>query len=386
MSTGAIPDEAAGNIVHRGNGTGTNSCRRSILEVKLRSACGQLAAVPTRTEIETMRNRLVEKGLEFILRSVREVEKDPGISVSHFAVGVELLLKARIFDEHWSLVASKPHAAEWEAMKNGSTKTLAASDLVPALTSLTGTRLKAEEEVFKKLFIHRNQVLHFVPPPTVQLAAAEQFLGWYHLHRLMTEKWPELFRHARMKISEVEAAIRTHDGFLAVIFAQLTDQGKLRGGRAVHCAVCNFASCLVPLVAPDNSDEDPGAASMSLMTSKCLVCHANVEVIDPGCGYPSVASDEYAGQGGINCECGRNHTAEELAQCLHEGWVADCTACQRTGTVTASGGGFLCLACGLGWCEGEAYCCPGCDMVWFGVEPEEEWDSCPKCAEGHAPW
>src|SRR4051812_44192212 len=53
-------------------------------------------------------DKLVENGLDFLQRSLSEVKKNPKYSVIHFSSGIELLLKARLLHEHWSLVVVKP--------------------------------------------------------------------------------------------------------------------------------------------------------------------------------------------------------------------------------------------------------------------------------------
>jgi hypothetical protein len=48
--------------------------------------------------------KLCHSAFEFLERSVAEFEKEPKFALVHFSSGLELLLKARLLKEHWSLV------------------------------------------------------------------------------------------------------------------------------------------------------------------------------------------------------------------------------------------------------------------------------------------
>lgn len=331
---------------------------------------------PSPDDLEQMFTSLTKNGLEFVCRSVMEVEADPGFAVSHFAVGVELLLKARLFREHWAFVADNPHTAAWTALKDGTQGTVPAGKLVAAITSVTGTSLRAEKAVFAKLFQHRNRVLHFVPAPTVDLAVLEQFLGWYHLHRLLTVTWRDLFAGTEEKIKEIDLSVRAHRKFLEVRFQQLTAEGVLQTGRFLNCPVCNFESC--------------GATNVHSLfeVGVCRVCDASVELLNFGCCPPILAPEDRAFHGGISCGCGQVHTAEEAAAELggDAGWAANCLACHRSATVAEIGGGLQCLGCGCDFLESECYGCPICAQCWAGVEPDDGWAGCPGCDHRTAPW
>jgi hypothetical protein len=62
---------------------------------------------------------LVRNAIDFLQMSVKELEKQPKYSVIHFAMSVELFLKARLLREHWSLVVSKIEKASLQAFRNG---------------------------------------------------------------------------------------------------------------------------------------------------------------------------------------------------------------------------------------------------------------------------
>ncbi|HEX4556398.1 MAG TPA: hypothetical protein VH249_20580 [Xanthobacteraceae bacterium] len=61
-------------------------------------------------------SRLIENALDFLTRAIDEFEGAPKYSIIHFYAAIELFLKARLLDEHWSLIVSKePDRAKFES-------------------------------------------------------------------------------------------------------------------------------------------------------------------------------------------------------------------------------------------------------------------------------
>ena len=61
---------------------------------------------------------LMDNALEFLNVAVDEIQERPKFSIIHFHAGVELIFKARLLAEHWSLVVTKrkePDISEFES-------------------------------------------------------------------------------------------------------------------------------------------------------------------------------------------------------------------------------------------------------------------------------
>ena len=69
-------------------------------------------------EADELFDSLVENAIDFLQMSVQELEKRPKYSVIHFAMSVELFLKARLLREHWSLVVSKIEKASLQTVSS----------------------------------------------------------------------------------------------------------------------------------------------------------------------------------------------------------------------------------------------------------------------------
>jgi hypothetical protein len=60
---------------------------------------------------------LANNAFDFLNRAIADFEKYPKYSVIHFCAAVEMLLKAKLMREHWSLVVSKGSVAQSERQR-----------------------------------------------------------------------------------------------------------------------------------------------------------------------------------------------------------------------------------------------------------------------------
>ena len=62
---------------------------------------------------------LAENALDFLNKAVDELKDGPKYSVIHFYAAVELFLKARLMQEHWTLIVSKRQEPDWDRFISG---------------------------------------------------------------------------------------------------------------------------------------------------------------------------------------------------------------------------------------------------------------------------
>jgi len=82
----------------------------------------------SKRDLTKARNELTESAFDFLEKSVDELEKHPKYSVIHFATAVELLLKARLMREHWTLVVERASDAVLKDFLDGKLRTISQSD------------------------------------------------------------------------------------------------------------------------------------------------------------------------------------------------------------------------------------------------------------------
>lgn len=334
-----------------------------------------------------MLSALISSGLDFIEKSIHELDSEPQFSVAHFATGVELLLKSRLFAEHWTLVSAHPHNTPWTAIMSGNFVTVQAADLTKSLTSVTGTPLYREQQVFQSVFDHRNQAVHFVPGQGIREIAAEQFRSWYHLHRLLTDRWPNIYAPHAPRIAAVDQSLRAHRICLQVRFEELTKahrfDGPEHGNSLIACPICEHRSGILV------------DAKAHVTDLSCPVCVSELEMATFGCGHWHVFSEGIYDD--VACDCGATHTASELAELMDESPPlrpkdrlvegdprSHCGECLSSFCVVVHGTGFRCYSCGETFPEDARDHCGWCNEAWVGYDcTDTEWRGCENC-DGHA--
>ena len=62
---------------------------------------------------------VVENAFDFFKKSLEEFDKEPKYSVIHFHAAVELIMKARLLWEHWTLIITRPETANLKSFRSG---------------------------------------------------------------------------------------------------------------------------------------------------------------------------------------------------------------------------------------------------------------------------
>lgn len=338
---------------------------------------------PSSEQLDAVFAALVTNGFDFFVRSARELAKDQKFSIAHFATGLELLLKAALFHEHWTLIATDPHNCAWTGVKDGTVRTIQASDLCAAITSTTGTPLNHERPAFESVFKHRNRVLHWAPDGDLAATVAEQCLAWHHLRTLLTGPWKEPFAPYQKRIDEVEKLLRAHRQYLQVRFDQHRKKldGMEKAARLLTCPTCGFRAA----VADDRAER--------VVAFECLVCGYTASAARVACNA-LYALDDLPVE---DCKCGETHDREQLLDALDptpgmspkemsmyeadRGYCGECFDVEST--VAPNGDSYVCVACGAEFESGDSNSCEWCNQRWFGWDSENSYyTGCEHC-DGH---
>jgi hypothetical protein len=327
-------------------------------------------STPTPEQLHEVFAALVGNGLDFFLRSAHELDQEQKFAIAHFATGVELLLKGRLFHEHWTLIATTPHECAWTSVKDGTVRTLQASDLCAVITTTTGTPLNHQKTAFEAVFNHRNRVLHWAPTGDLGATVAEQCLAWYHLRALLVGPWTRTFAAFAKRIEEVEQQLRAHRSYLEVRYEQIenTLKGLAKARCLLQCPACDFNAGAV--------DDD----KQRVQAFECRVCGYTAHAARVSCGallpLDSLPVDD--------CECGADHDREQLLDDLdptpllspkemstYEANRGHCGECLEVeATVAPDGEGYACVSCGARFEGGDAAQCECCNEQWFGWDSE----------------
>lgn len=311
---------------------------------------------------------LAESAFDFLEKSVDEIKDRPKYSVIHFATAVELLLKARLMHEHWTLVAERTSDVTLDDFLSGKCKTVTQADAIKRLNGACGESIPRDAVAqFTRIAAHRNQMIHFfheagkaeAGQAMIEEIVKEQCLSWYYLERLLSE-WGEQFEEFDTKISTVRWRMKQNRAFLSVAFDRLKpniDADKKAGVKFHNCSGCGYDAAAATKV------------SDALIEKQCRVCaleEAYVEIPCPG-GCGKVLHID-ADSGSRTCEgCGHSVTADELADILNTEYSdptdfeapINCAMCSGYHTVAQHHDTFICTEClstgdsapQCGWCN-----------------------------------
>lgn len=311
---------------------------------------------------------LANSAFDFLQKAFGEVSTDPKYSVMHFYNGIELLFKARLLHEHWTLVVSKPESASLIKFKSGDFKSVTLQEAIQRLQNVAEEPVSKEESsCYEQVGNHRNQIVHFFhkgyvgetpDAAVVGEVAAEQFRAWVYVHRRLTRTWSDHFGSYLDSIHELNELIKGNRQFLTAKLAVIKPEiQKLRsaGSEVVACDSCGLDAAIV------EESEPPLRESRCLVCERvrswiimeCPECEAEV-VFEDGEGVCSNCETEYS----LTDLLERFGTASDPREEPDDAYCPDCERTDRY-TVVPHGDGYICLNCAAtfsrvshcGWCS-----------------------------------
>lgn len=299
---------------------------------------------------------LARNAFDFLERGIGEFDDAPKYSVIHFCAAVEMLLKARLMKEHWSLIVSKPEQANLAKFTAGDFVSVTMDEARARIRDIAGEDIADDAfNSFRTLANHRNKMIHFFHADVdsdgqakAQIVA-EHCRSWFHLHRLLN-KWGYFFHEFQDEITRIDCAMNSHRKYLKAKFKVLKpelDAARVAGNAAKACSACGFKAAV------------PDAVDDQITSFRCIVCNhteTQVEVECPHCNeHVIIANEGYA----TCAHCGGAIEPEHLADALtdhnaahiaiadgDDGWeAANCGSCDGYHTVVRRPDIYFCAAC-----------------------------------------
>ena len=87
-------------------------------------------------EIRDVFNKIVVNAIDFIEKSLSEIETYPKYSAINFCTGIELFFKARLVKEDWKQVFTKPGKAKFENFYSGEFRTIGFSKAIERIMKI----------------------------------------------------------------------------------------------------------------------------------------------------------------------------------------------------------------------------------------------------------
>lgn len=118
---------------------------------------------------------MLENGLDFVIRSISyliSAEKEDTkskntkikYSLLHLSSGIELILKSRLYIEHWTYIFSDMNKADKNLLENGDFRSVESTQIIERLEKLCSVSIDSgSKNAYKNLRKCRNQMEHFSP-------------------------------------------------------------------------------------------------------------------------------------------------------------------------------------------------------------------------------
>jgi len=287
---------------------------------------------------------LVENAIDFLERSAEDLEERPKYSIIHFYSAVELLLKARLMLEHWTLVVADINNASWSKFVDGDFRSVTLDETHRRLNNIVQCGLSTDEiALFRELRTHRNKTVHFFhqahvgaeDDEFVRSIAKNHLRAWYTLHKLLRERWAGQFGKWSQKFEDLHRTLKKYRHFLEAAYIDLQpkiDFLREAGAEITTCPSCEFdARQKIP---------DP-----EIIFFSCLLCGIqNAEMaLDCECG----AQIHFEREGFGSCDsCKSSWEPRDLAKELYDWERASCADCGAWDCVIyRPDGAFFCTSC-----------------------------------------
>jgi hypothetical protein len=227
-----------------------------------------------------MDSKVVDNGLDFILRAAQELwdkslskEQESKYSTVHLYEGVELILKARLMREHWSLILTNPDRFGGAPLESGDFISVGFDQALVRLSKLYGVSLtKSQETAFNELRKLRNRYVHFACTETRESVVGVQLRAWHELLLMLDDGFlDKLSGHQKTLMKDAKGLMTASEEFLEARLKAIQPALKklLQQGTVIaRCPSCQLDALVIE-------------------EAKCRVCETDWE-------YPSEIAEAYA--------------------------------------------------------------------------------------------
>lgn len=320
---------------------------------------------------------MLENGLDFVIDAIlhlkqaeqdncKNKEQEIKYSLLHLSSGIELILKSRLFREHWTYIFSDMNKANRQDLNNGSFRSVESGVLIERLERLCDVQVdKESKKVLENLRRLRNQMEHFTIKdnfPAVE-SCINNSLG--AINKFITENYndftspisisfkddDEKFGLTKQEEKLIEELIKCtaelkehYEDALKMATAKAKDESLLE--ELVECPSCKekFLRC--------NYDNNK---------CHCFFCTYEEE--------GEKVANEY-----LNVIQGLNKY--EIVKDGGEYPLYECPECGSYSFVNIDGR-YTCFSCGMYYDEDEIAFCNECGTLY--IKEEDDLELCPSC-------
>ncbi|OOM11005.1 hypothetical protein [Clostridium saccharobutylicum] len=322
---------------------------------------------------------MLGNGLDFVINSIihlkeaeqescKSKEKEIKYSLLHLSSGIELILKSRLYREHWTYIFSDMNKANKENLKNGSFKSVESAILIDRLKILCGIDIDNDSKnAFENLRKLRNQMEHFTINDNFPAVEACINKALVEVSKFITNNYNDFTSPLTMSFKddddefgltqEEEKLIEELIKYIAKLKEHYDDAIKIATVKAQDEAVLHellkCPSCKEKLLKCNYDDN---------------MCHCFF------CTYEEkgeTVAEEYLNeiQGLSQYEIVKDGGKYPLYKCPD---------CDRNSMVNV-GGKYVCFSCGMYYRENEVAFCDKCSVLY--IKEDDNSELCHSCAK-----
>ncbi len=304
---------------------------------------------------------LIENALKHMQKAMTEFETDQQFAVINFCTSIELILKARLFSEHWTLILDNVDSVSKENLMIGEFKSVSLKDANSRLINILKDGFNKDDfEIFEDIKNERNKMVHFYSAESKERTASLLCKGWLIIDKKITGNWKDSFLESLEGFNTINSKIHTIRKFLSEKHNKLKMKidGEIKGGAIyIFCPSCEYLSMKKHCILGE------------LHAVFCMVCNIQSKCLVfacPQCKCKVYAEVEFNGQ----CpKCGITVNASLLLNHFDDGTkqIAYCGECSKfeRKTIIPFHEKFLCLNC-FDIVNDIRYC-HFCDKYWTNI-------------------
>jgi len=314
---------------------------------------------------------LLENGLEFIYSALcmlseydanrPDDKRKLKHAVLHLSAGVELVLKERLRQEHWSLVFEDVDKANDTDYKSGNFRSVSFDTCVQRLKSICGIAFFESDRQRKKFLSDlrdkRHRLEHFGILDSIEALTSSSAKALSVLLTFINEELPpdDFSRIEFDMLGNIKSILSDFDALNAGRMKDLQseiERAVAEYGEVLQCPACFQVAFLL------RSGYNPS----------CLFCGYSAE--------PEDAAHEWVW---AICKISEYEVVKEGGEYP----VYYCPECHSKALVSttgqAAGLGYVCFACGMTWSDDELEFCAECSCPFVASKDDLGMTICPEC-------
>ena len=227
-------------------------------------------------QIDRAEKALIDNAFLFLKESTKRIKK-PIIGITQLSTAVELLLKARLIREHWTLlieVNPSDNMPAFETALSGEKKSIRASKIVDRIEKVTSYKFsKSANDELSDLFKERNNIVHWYRSTEDNRDEKERLVKhqccvWHHLEGFLRKEFMEKHEDLDVRIQDIDQRMKKSKRYFETKCKHLKDEGVLI--LLPSDSVCLVCGCKAFRAVDSTQTPD-------LCTAKCQVCNYVLE-------------------------------------------------------------------------------------------------------------